>query len=391
MKIHTIKDIIQSSHINFLFGSGMSMPYLSTLGNIETWLTAAENIADNPTQNIVTTSLYAKYFSEVMEPCIKAKVKAKPDEYNNVLNQYKEFIKSWNSIIAKRNNGLIDKQINIFSTNIDTFVEQAAEDTGIEFNDGFKGHIKPHFSEDCFTNVVTKVSPTFQNISLIPVFNYLKMHGSINWKADGDHVFYDGTLSQIEEIAPIANKLDDTQIIKVFEDTDSIKELEVKACDIKSKTGYSPSSDFEIFNEKYSRLIMINPHKSKFRESVIDLHFYELMRLFSNALEKNTSLLIVAGFSFADEHIAKITLRAANSNPTLQVLVFAYDNNAKEKIISNLNNVGTQINNNILIIDPESFVQVQEEEMLDTFKDLKVFDLESLNKYVFRGIELLIK
>ena len=108
-------------------------------------------------------------------------------------------------------------------------------------------------------------------------------------------------------------------------------------------------------------------------------------------MEKNTSLLIVAGFSFADEHIAKITLRAANSNPTLQVLVFAYDNNAKEKIISNLNNVGTQINNNILIIDPESFVQVQEEEMLDTFKDLKVFDLESLNKYVFRGIELLIK
>ncbi len=39
MQIERLKDIIQSANMNFLFGSGMSRPYLSTLGEIETWLT----------------------------------------------------------------------------------------------------------------------------------------------------------------------------------------------------------------------------------------------------------------------------------------------------------------------------------------------------------------
>lgn len=391
MRIDILKNIIQSAHINFLFGSGLSKPYLSTLGNIEKWLTEAEDIADAKVKDIVITSLYAKYFLEVMEPCLETKAKADPDGYNKVLNQYEVFIRHWNTIIAQRNNGLIDKQINVFSTNIDTFVEQAAENTGIEFNDGFKGHIKPVFREDGFTNVVTKVSPTFQKISLIPVFNYLKMHGSINWKADNEQVSYDRTLSQIEELVPLVNNLDDSQIIKVIEDTDTITSLETKASTIKSTTGYSPNSDFISFREKYSHLIMINPRKAKFRETVLDLHFYELMRLFSNALEKNTSLLFVAGFSFADEHIAKITIRAANSNPTLQVIVFAYDSAAKDSVLINLNNAGPQINNNILVLDPDGFIKVQDDDMKEEIKNLKHFDFESLNKYVFGKIKILAK
>ena len=79
------------------------------------------------------------------------------------------------------------------------------------------------------------------------------------------------------------------------------------------------------FREAYDRLVMINPRKAKFRETVLDLHFYELMRLYANALEKTTTCLFVAGFSFADEHIAQITRRAAASNPTLLVIIFAYD------------------------------------------------------------------
>ena len=39
MQIERLKDIIQSANMNFLFGSGLSRPYLSTLGEIETWLT----------------------------------------------------------------------------------------------------------------------------------------------------------------------------------------------------------------------------------------------------------------------------------------------------------------------------------------------------------------
>ena len=39
MHIETLKYYIQSANINFLYGSGLSRPFLSTLGNIEKWLT----------------------------------------------------------------------------------------------------------------------------------------------------------------------------------------------------------------------------------------------------------------------------------------------------------------------------------------------------------------
>lgn len=43
MLIQELRYIIQSAHINFLYGSGLSLPYLSTLGNIETYLTRLNN------------------------------------------------------------------------------------------------------------------------------------------------------------------------------------------------------------------------------------------------------------------------------------------------------------------------------------------------------------
>lgn len=40
--IDHIKDVVQDCNINFLIGSGLSMPYLSVLGNIEDLLTNIE-------------------------------------------------------------------------------------------------------------------------------------------------------------------------------------------------------------------------------------------------------------------------------------------------------------------------------------------------------------
>ena len=129
---------------------------------------------------------------------------------------------------------------------------------------------------------------------------------------------------------------------------------------------------------------MIRPKKNKFSETVLELHFYELMRLYSNALECSNSLLMVAGFSFADEHIAKITIRAANSNPTLLILVFAFDDFAKDVIETNINKAGAINNNNIIYITPDSFKKSQDNDNANKYlKDLTKFDLESINKYVF--------
>lgn len=38
MTLEILRNFIQSSNLNILYGSGISRPYLSTLGNIEKWL-----------------------------------------------------------------------------------------------------------------------------------------------------------------------------------------------------------------------------------------------------------------------------------------------------------------------------------------------------------------
>ena len=38
MTLEILRNFVQSSNLNILYGSGISRPYLSTLGNIEKWL-----------------------------------------------------------------------------------------------------------------------------------------------------------------------------------------------------------------------------------------------------------------------------------------------------------------------------------------------------------------
>jgi len=84
--------------------------------------------------------------------------------------------------------------------------------------------------------------------------------------------------------------------------------------------------------DSYARIPMINPTKEKFKFTTLNYTYYELLRMFSNEMERENSVLFVMGFSFADEHLREIVLRAINSNPTLIVYIFPYDAKAKEQI-----------------------------------------------------------
>ena len=133
---------------------------------------------------------------------------------------------------------------------------------------------------------------------------------------------------------------------------------------------------------------MINPTKAKFSSSVIDLHFYELMRLMSNSLEKENSLLFVMGFSFADEHLAEIIMRSLNANPTLLMVVFLYKDTELSAFKGKLKKVAN--NSNVVFLTPQRFTNANMEEPdLVLNKDrIKVdtFDLESINR-VFANID----
>ena len=135
----------------------------------------------------------------------------------------------------------------------------------------------------------------------------------------------------------------------------------------------------DINKMNYYGTVMINPTKDKFRTSVLDYHFYELMRIYSNALERENSILFVMGFSFADEHIAKITQRAADTNPTLQIVVFAYSDKDLETYKKNLEIEHGCSNNNILILTPSSFRESNQDKYNELCSKVSRFDLKTIN------------
>lgn len=66
MELDTIKKSIQSGRINFLLGSGLSRPYLITLGSIEKWLTDLSLKPYDKKVAVVRASIYHLYFTEVI-------------------------------------------------------------------------------------------------------------------------------------------------------------------------------------------------------------------------------------------------------------------------------------------------------------------------------------
>lgn len=399
MNIDKLKNIIQSSHVNFLFGSGLSCPYLKTLTSIETWLTEANKITDEKVRLLVQDNLFIKYVEDVMKPCIQD-YRTSGEDLSLVQESYDEFLSKWNYIMSRRSSNLLNKQINIFTTNIDPFVEEAAERLRIEFNNGFKGLQTPIFREESFSTIVSKISPLYQNQSMVPSFNYLKIHGSINWKVGtGTEIIYDSNLEVLKQVVNsidrypreyrcidlVEKKLEEANQGKEKKDCIklSFEHIKDKANKTVADKSYEEVETMISFRKNYQQLVMVNPRKTKFQETVLDLHFYELMRLYSNALERTSTCLMVAGFSFADEHIAQITMRAAASNPTLLIIVFAYNKGAKNSIQENLQKGGCSGNNNILILSPEDYKSAQDEDVLESVKELKNFDLQSVNKYVF--------
>jgi hypothetical protein len=405
MEITKLKTYIQSTNINFLFGSGLSQPYLSTLGDIEKWLTelAKDTVISDDVRQIIKSSIYKEYFTKVILSNYSSD--KENENYKIVINNYKNFLTIWNEIINKRANCLLSKQVNIYTTNIDTLVENATENAQVEFNDGFKGSIKQIFDESNFQKSYSKTSLHFQNVSEIPVFNYLKMHGSINWANSDNNITNDCTLNLVNEINIELQKIDVSLFIEtICPDCKQSKLYEQLSKEALNNVNDKPNTDFnksfQSFFELYEKLVIVNPTKQKFIESVTELHFYELMRMYSNSLEKENSVLFVMGFSFADEHIAKITLRAANTNPTLLVVIFSFNN---EKIIKDENEFdnpdfenynklkNNAINNNIVILTPSIFKEsnkaddkeIKKKEIIDNITN---FDLTTINS-VFQLID----
>ena len=197
-KFEEIEKLLESANLNFLIGSGASKPFLNTLQDIEKAMDAfdkkygfIENQTDEKALKIIEASIKNHYFTKCIEKnlqlifCNDDNSCNKECEKFEVKNNYKIFLESLQTILSKKSNNY-PKQVNLFTTNIDVFLDVALEECSLSFNDGFSGRMNPKFGTENFHNIINKVSSYYDYQSTLPLFNLFKLHGSLNWKYDKD-------------------------------------------------------------------------------------------------------------------------------------------------------------------------------------------------------------
>lgn len=338
MKYEDIKKVIESCHLNLLIGSGASKPFLNTLTDIEKALSnLQQKVGLNEKQNdasvlkLIEVSIKHYYFKNCIERNIE--LLEINDQSNETLNTYIDLLQSIQSILVKRSTNIISKQVNLFTSNMDIFLDVALEQLGYSINDGFSGRMNPKFGTENFHNIINKVSSHYEYQSTIPLFNLFKLHGSLNWKLKNKNetIYYDGALSVTKNLADI--QFNEGELIECFNPEG--KSIDLSEAYIKAAVKDCSESlikKMNLFLSTYDELIMVNPNKDKFEETTLKYSYYELLRMYSNNLERENSVLLVSGFSFADEHICKITTRVVKANPTLLILIFAFDEQAEQEI-----------------------------------------------------------
>ncbi|KNA26191.1 hypothetical protein ACO03_21080 (plasmid) [Pantoea ananatis] len=284
--------VFQSANINFLIGSGASLPAIQVLGTIETDL--QKLIEDEKEDEYF--ELAAKFLTQVWLPhdCMLQRSNGTPfppyiiENVNNTRVNYDSFFNSLEKILTRRRTGLLPRRINIFTTNYDLFFEDAAtRNNNLLFNDGFNKRMNVwadlEFDAGSYNHSVSAIGNLYNYKVELPVVNLIKLHGSLSWE------HYKGKL-----IYNIADKKP-----SAFASTAEIK---------KWVLGHA----------------LILPRKEKFKETLLENVYYDLLRTYSNDLDKEATLLLAFGFSFADEHLETLTKKALR-NATLKLLIFAYD------------------------------------------------------------------
>lgn len=352
MDYDNVKKVIESCHLNFLIGSGASKPFLGTLGTIEKLLTDLSKSTISEDSKIIIDASIKKHYWDIA-------IKGNLEIYNKgnttldaTKKGYYDFYTSLNTILNKRKTNLISKQANVFTTNMDLFNEDALEMCSYTYNDGFSGRLNPLFGTENFNNSIRKTSSHFEYQSELPLFNLFKLHGSVNWLLDIDEkIKYDNNLEILNGIKNVTiDKKDllEIEYKKKIKGEDVWSSFTVGELDTQiTKKKIVKVKEHVDFLVAYDKLIMINPTKEKFETTTRKLTFYELLRMYSNNLEKENSVLFVFGFSFADEHIREITIRVAKANPTLLIVIFAFDKVAQKAIVKEL----TEHDNIIYIFD----------------------------------------
>lgn len=317
-----LRALIQDAHVGLLLGAGSPSAYFSLLGDIEIALTRVEEGGLSAEAGAVArASLEAHFFRGVVEPNIA--LLAREAAAQPVLQSYGRLGRSLNRLMLHRRSSLLPKKVTLFTTNVDLAVEVAFERLGLDLNDGFSGKIDPVLDLASLGTVHYRMAARYSRLAEIPTFDLYKLHGSVSWRlaeSGPAPIAYDHRLQQVHTVSAALSESEGILDVGANDENEiNIDDLLTRAAQVESVP-----PGVEAFTEAYRRLVVVNPEKTKFETTVFSETYYELLRRFANELERENALLLVHGFSFRDEHLRTLILRAASMNPTLQVVVFCY-------------------------------------------------------------------
>lgn len=178
-----------------------------------------------------------------------------------------------------------------FTLNYDTLFEQAMEELGIQYFDGFSGKVNSRFDPSVYgLDIYYPGDVAEGRVRRFDKFlQFYKLHGSIHWQPD-EH----GTVRARHRELGFAGQ------------------YRQEGSEGKAKLLTSPN-----FEEIGSFGIL--PTSQKFTKT-LDMPYAHLFRLFHARLNQPQTFLLVLGYGFGDDHVTRI-IETALMNPSLVLLV----------------------------------------------------------------------
>ncbi len=189
-----LQPYFQSGNLNFLLGSGASMPAIKIAGDTEGQIN--DLLAKKKDDEADLLSLgFIEEIEAVSDNISWCTLVDDTNDIALVLKSYTVLLAAIDKILFERKNSLLPRQANIFTTNYDSFVENAAADVpGLMLNDGFDrtsgitGSFK--FAPELFSDRTFRASSVFSRQSEVPTINLFKLHGSVTWSRVGNEIFH---------------------------------------------------------------------------------------------------------------------------------------------------------------------------------------------------------
>ena len=239
-----------------------------------------------------------------------------------VLERYVKFLEKVITLLYTSNSRTVSKSVNIFTTNYDLFIESSLDllmkNENFIFNDGTNGYFHKVLDSSNYNKSVAYRGLNENYLNELPSISLIKPHGSMNWE-----------------------KGENNQIL------------------IRPYVVDQP--------------VVVKPTGLEGQETYLNNHFHDMLRVFQLELDKPQTVLIVVGFSFQDDHIAKMVRRSLK-NPELMIYIFCYADSDFEVIKNNLSL--DNIPRNLQIVIPTA-LESENKNILNTSGN---FDISSLTE-----------